>query len=270
MMLAVGLLLPRLLTGAAPSDAVQLSVPRVDYRTNEAGATRAPWIDANGWRITRRPGQTFLYRVSGETAALAAGEAFTYGADALIATDESGRVSFHRMLEFLRAIPSADLTGVADVGVVDDGSAATGELMNLLTRQNLLYKVEKAPDNNIRLNVQLGSAQYPLQEASDPHLLARKIRAQVGDENRSLRIYGSEVVIARLVRNDGQTRIYLLNYSNRAVRGLRVHVRGQYARGEPHVFAVADPHLEDWSRDRDAIEFTVPELNTLAVIDLFP
>jgi hypothetical protein len=270
MMLAVVLLLPRLLAGAAPSDVVNLSVPRVDYRTNEAGATRTPWIDANGWRMSRAPGQTFLYRVSGETAALAAGEAFTYGADALIATDESGRVSFHRMLDFLRAIPSADLSAVADVGVVDDGSAATGELMNLLTRQNLLYKVEKAPDDNIRLNVQLGSAQYPLQEASNPHLLARRIRAQIGDENRSLRIYGSEVVIARLARNDRQARIYLLNYSNRAVRGLRVRVRGRYAKGEPRVFAVTDPHLEDWSLEGDAIEFTVPQLNTLAVIDLLP
>src|SRR6266853_2058753 len=154
MMLAAILLLPRLLSGGVePADAVKMAVPRVQHRINEASATRSPWIDANGWRILRTPNRSFLYRVTGDTAALAAAEAFTYGSDALIATDAAGTAAFGRMLDFLRQIPALNLTPVADFGVVDDGSEATGELMNLLTRQNLLYRVEKAPDKSLRLNI---------------------------------------------------------------------------------------------------------------------
>jgi hypothetical protein len=269
MMLTAILLLPRLLSGSAePPDAVKMAVPRIQHRINEASATRSPWIDANGWRILRTPSQSFLYRVTGDTAALAAAEAFTYGSDALIATDDAGTATFGRMLEFLRQIPPLNLTPVADIGVIDEGSDATGELMNLLTRQNLLYKVERVPDKSLRLNIRVGSKEYPAREASDPSKLAHKIRSQVGDENRSLRLYGSEVVIARLVTNDHRARIYLLNYANFPVRGLRVRIRGAYATGDARVFGVSEAHVNDWTRDGDATEFTLPELNAFAVIDL--
>jgi hypothetical protein len=269
MNLAAILLLPRLLTGSdEPANAVKLGVPHVQYRPNEASATRSPWIDANGWRIIREPGRSFVYHVSGEAAALATAEAFTYGTDALIATDAAGADAYNHMLDFLRQIQPLDVTPVTDFGVVDDKSDAAGELLNLLTRQNLLYKVETAPDRNLRLNVRLGSKEYPSQEANNPNLLTHKIRSQVGDEKRSLRIYGSEVVIARLATNSRQGRVYLLNYANRPVRGLRVRVRGAYAKGEARIFGVTDAQLEDWSRDNDATEFTVRELNAFAVIDL--
>jgi hypothetical protein len=76
-------------------------------------------------------------------------------------------------------------------------------------------------------------------------------------------------VIARLMANSTQARVYLLNYSNRPVRGLRVRVRGVFAKGEPRVFGVSAAHLEDWTPERDATEFTIPEMNAFAVIDLF-
>jgi hypothetical protein len=269
MNVALVLLLPRLLTGdVEPANAVKLVPPRVQYRTNEASATRSPWIDANGWRIIRDPGRSFIYHVTGEAAALATAEAFTYGTDALIATDAAGAGAFNVMLDFLRQIPPLDVTPVADFGVVDDKSDALGELLNLLTRQNLLYKLEAAPDRSLRLNVRLGSKEYPSNELNNPNLLAHQIRSQVGDENRSLRIYGSEVVIARLATNNRQGRVYLINYANRPVRGLRVRVRGAYAKAETRVFGVADAQLEDWTRDGDATEFTVRELNAFGVIDL--
>jgi hypothetical protein len=108
---------------------VRLIGPRVEYRTNEASATRSPWIDANGWRILRDPGRTFVYHVKGETAALAAAEAFTYGAGALISADAPGVDAFARMLDFLKSVPGADLAPVADLGVVDDGSDASGRVV---------------------------------------------------------------------------------------------------------------------------------------------
>src|SRR5258708_34154685 len=213
MMLAAIVLLPGLLTaGAEPKDAIQLTKPGLQCRPNEAWATRRPWVDANGWRIYRAAGRTFVYRTEGDAAALAAAEAFTYGAQALIGTDAAGTEAFGRMLEFLRRIPEAELSAVADIGVVDDGTDPTGELMNLLARQNLLYKVERAPDPKLRVNVPAGV------KAGDPNLLAHQLRAQLSDENRSLRIYGSQVVIARPMANSAQARVYLLNYSNRPLR----------------------------------------------------
>src|SRR5258706_7295053 len=105
--------------GSEPPDAVQLAAPRVQYRANEASATRTPWIDANGWRILRASGRKFVYHAEGAAAALAAAEAFTYGADAAIVTDARGTGPFNAMIEFVRSIPSAELNGIADIGVID-------------------------------------------------------------------------------------------------------------------------------------------------------
>jgi hypothetical protein len=255
------LLLPTLLTGGAeaPSDAVKLIEPRVEYRTNEASATRSPWVDANGWRILRARARSFVYHVQAEAAALAAAESFTYGAAAFISTDAPGEAAFARILAFLKTVPSADLPPVADFGVVDDGSSAAGELMNLLTRMNLLYKMEKSPDRAFHLNVRLGSKE-------NPSVLAHKIRADLGDENRSLRIYGSEVVIGRLVSGPHQARVFLLNYSSRPIQGLRVRVRGAYSKADLRAPQAAQ--VADLSQEGPATEFTIPELHTFAIIDL--
>jgi hypothetical protein len=274
-MLAAALLLPSLLTGGAepPSGAVQLNEPRVQYRNNEASATSSPWIDANGWRILRTPGRSFVYRVKGQTAPLAAAEAFTYGANAFISADAPGADAFGRMLDFLKTISQADLAPVADFGVVDDGSDTTGELLNLLTRMNLLYKIERNSDPRFHVNVRLGTKEYPTEEAQNPSLAAHKIRSQLGDDNRSLRIYGSEVVVGRLMAGPRQGRVFLLNYTGRPVLGLRVRVKGEYAKGELRIPEAANAKLADWTQaDRmengPAAEFTIPELRVFAVIDL--
>lgn len=269
-MLAAALLLPSLLAPGAepPANAVKLNEPKVQYRQNEASATRSPWIDANGWRILRTPGRTFVYHVKGEAGAMAVAEAFAYDTPALVSADAAGADAFNRMVEFLKTIPAADLTPVADFGVVDDGSDATGELLNLLTRMNLLYKIEQSPDRKFHVNVRLGTKEYPMEEAQNPSVAAHKIRSQIGDDNRSLRVYGSEVVIARFLRGPRQGRVLLLNYSARPVLGLRVRVRGAYSKGELKASGMPDAHLADWTPDAPATEFTVPELRVFAVVDL--
>lgn len=256
------LLLPSLLApGAAPpADAVKLNSPRVENRPNEASATTSPWIDANGWRILRSPDRTFSYQVKGEAAALAAAEAFSYGARASISADAVGAIAFGRMLAFLKAVPTLDLQPVADFAVVDDGSDAAGELLNLLTRMNLLYKVVNSADRRFRLNVQ------PRNE--DPSFAAHKLRAEIGDDNRSLRVFGSEVVIARLLSGQGMARVFVLNYAGRPVRGLRVRVRGVYSKGELRAFGSAGSRLADFGADGSGTEFTIPELHAFAVVDL--
>ncbi|PYR53820.1 MAG: hypothetical protein DMF91_27770, partial [Acidobacteria bacterium] len=175
-----------------------LPTPGVTARAGLASPTRSPWIVANGWRFTRHPAMKYVYDVPAGKAALAAAEAFAYGADAAMKIDPADAPNLGAMLTFLEGLPAADLPPIADLAVVDDGSPVTGEVMNLLARRNLLFQVVQAPSVRFRLNIAIGSAAYPRAEASDPSAFALKIRRQLTDEERSLRVYGSEVVIGRL------------------------------------------------------------------------
>ena len=268
MTLLLAALLPALSAAPADADAVKLEVPKVEYRINEASASRSPWIDANGWQILRAPARRYYYDVPAASVALAAAEAFTYGAKADIHTDTAGASIFNRMLQFLREIPERELPAMANIGVIDDGSEDTGELMNMLSRRNLLYRIVTAPDPHLDLNIRLGSKEYPKSEAADPSGLAQKIRAELTDEKRLLRVYGSEVVIARLVGTGDRVRIHLLNYANRPVTGLRVRVIGNYPNWQIAAYDKPDLKLEDFAAADGATEFTVPEMSTYAVIDL--
>jgi hypothetical protein len=268
MTILLAALLPALSVGPADGDSVKLPVPKVEYRINEASASRSPWIDANGWQILRAPARRYYYDVPAASVALAAAEAFTYGAKADIHTDTGGAAIFQRMLQFLREIPERELPTMANIGVIDDGSEDTGELMNMLSRRNLLYRIVTAPDPHLDLNIRLGSKEYPKSEAADPSGLAQKIRAELTDEKRLLRVYGSEVVIARLVGTGDRVRIHLLNYANRPVTGLRVRVIGNYPNWQIAAYDKPDLKLEDFAAADGATEFTVPAMSTYAVIDL--
>ena len=269
MMLLLAAILPALSTGPADAGAVKLPVPKVEYRINEASASRSPWINANGWQILRAPDRRYYYDVPAASPALAAAEAFMYGAKADIHTEPDGVELFNRMLQFLRGIPErGDLPTMANIGVLDDGSPETGELMNLLSRRNLIYRIVTAPDPHLDLNIRLGSEEFPKTEAANPSKLAQKIRAELTDEKRLLRVYGSEVVIARLVGASGRVRIHLLNYANRPVTGLRVRILGDYPNWQVAAYDHPDLKLEDFATADGATEFTVPQLNTYAVIDL--
>ena len=270
----VAAILPAL-AADAPPDAVKLQPPAVEYRQNEASATTSPWIDANGWQIERAPGKHYYYDLSASSklpparvAPLAAAEAFVYGAQAFIHTDQAGTEAFNRMVDFLKTIPRANLPAVADIGVVDDGSDECGELMNLLSRRNLLYEIVPHSDSKLAVNVRIGSKEYPKEDAADPSMLAQKIRSQLGDKHRSLRIYGSEVVIGRLESDGVHARVHLLNYAFRPVVGLRVRVAGSYAHQEIRAFGKPDLKLQDAAATAGATEFTLPELGTYAVVDL--
>lgn len=269
MMLLVAALLPVLAGGASDANgAVKLAVPQVQYRINEASASRSPWIDANGWQILRKPSAHFYYDVPAKAAALAAAEAFAYGAHAAVHTDAGGAAAFKRMVEFLGSLTDLDLPVMANIGVIDDGTGETGELLNLLTRRNLLFRVVTAPDPALPVNVRLGDKNYPKNE--DPNLLAQRIRSELTDEKRLLRLYGSEVVVARLTGSGGRARLHLLNYSNRPVVGLRVRVLGVFPHAAMAAFDKPGARLQDVTTDGGATEFTIGEMSTYAVVDLTP
>ena len=245
-----------------------LAVPGTAPRAGVASPTRSPWVVANGWRFVRQPDKKYVYEVPAGKGALAAAEAFAYGGDAVLKVDAADLKAVGGMLTFLESLPAADLPPIADLAVVDDGSAVTGEVMNLLSRRNLLYQIVKAPPSPFPITIAMGSAEYPAAEAADPSAFAKKIRRQLTDERRSLRVYGSEVVVCRVTGTASQARLHLLNYGGREIEGLRIRLRGEYASGEAYVAGAGRLSLTDQMIADGATEFSVPRLATYAVVDL--
>ena len=244
--------------------------PSLTFNAQISSATRAPWVNQNGWRFLRQSQRSYLYDTKGEGSLLAAAEAFAYGVRTYIRTDQAGLQPLGRMLEFLSGIKDQKINPEVNVGYVDDGSPESGEFMNLLVRRNLLFKVVQQPDPKLDLNVTLGQGDYPRAEAGNPKLLAEKVRAHLTDEKRKLRIYGSEVVIGRLLGNRSAARLFLINYgaAKSPVHGLRIRVRGSYPKVNAVQYGDAPCRLTDVLTESDATEFTLPELGTFAIIDL--
>jgi len=258
----------RLCTDANLGRREALPTPGTTPRPGIASPTRAPWIVANGWRFMRRPLTKYLYDVPAGKAALAAAEAFAYDADAALKIDPADAQAVAEMLAFLAAVPAVDLPPASDFAVVDDGSPLTGEVMNLLARRNLLFAVVQAPAPQYRINVRIGSAEYARAEAADPSAFALKIRRQLTDEQRALRIYGSEVVICRLTAAAGRARLHLINYGGREIEGLRIRLRGAYGGGAARVAGIGPLTLQERAVVGGATEFSLPRLTSYAVIDL--
>ncbi|MGI8961919.1 MAG: hypothetical protein ACR2IV_19605 [Bryobacteraceae bacterium] len=253
-----------------PKQLIRVLTPSVIFRAEEASATRTPWVNSNGWRFLREPKGRFYYEAPDAAAPLAAAEAFTYGANAVIHTDDAGIDPLGKMLAFLQHLGSENLPALVNIGFVDDGSRQSGEFMNLLVRRNLLFGVVKTPDPKSDLTVALGSPQYPRSEAGNPSLLAEKVRSNLTDEKRLLRLYGSEVVVGRLVGDGNRARLYLLNYgaARSPVQGIRIRILGVYPKHDIAEYDRTNARLLDVSTASGATEFTVPELKTFAVIQL--
>ena len=233
-----------------------------------ASATRAPWVDSNGWRFLRNPGGKYLYEPVKGKAALAAAEAFAFGADARLQVAPEDLKPLSGLLAFFRSLPGvAGLVPATNIAVVDSGSKAIPEAINLMVRRNLLCRVVSAPDPAADLNVRIGSPEFPEEEAGNPVAVADKARKLLTDRKRLLRIYGTEVVIGRLYARDGRARLHLLNYSSGSVMGIRVRVRGNYRGVRLTVFGFEGAKAEDVVVQNEAIEFTVPEMGTYAVVD---
>jgi hypothetical protein len=246
----------------------RLVAPRVAGRADVASATRRPWIDANGWRFLRNPAGKFYYDLPAGRAALAAAEAFAYGADAVLKIDPADLEEAGKMLAFLRSLPPDTWSPVADLAVVDDGSPELDEVLNLLARRNLLFRIVPDSGSQLPITIKLGTKEYPKSEAADPSAFAQKIRRLLGDEKRSLRIYGTEVVIGRLTGDGQRARVHLLNYSGREADGLRVRLRGVYGKAEARAFGYDRVTLEDFATADGATEFTIPRMGIYAVAEL--
>jgi len=247
----------------------KLAVPGAAGRPGLAAATGRPWVDANGWQFTRNPTGKFYYELPKGRAALAAAEAFAYNADAILKIDPADLAEIGQMFAFFNSVPASDsLPLLADIGVIDDGSALTGEVMNLLSRRNLLFKPVAAPSTKLRINIKLGSKEYPKTAAADPNEFAQMIRRQITDERRTLRIYGTEVVVARLTGDGNHIRLHLINYGRRNFAGMRIRLRGNYGKGSALVLGQGRVTLDDFVTTTVATEFSIAQMGAYAVIDL--
>jgi hypothetical protein len=265
------------LAAPAPADAASyedIPSPGVRYLPNVARATNVPWIDSNGWRFARGMRKVRYANVPAGSAPLAAAEAFAFNVDAIINPDPKDLEELGQMLRFLKANERPALPVMVNIGVVNSPSPLLNEVLNLLTRRNLLYKVVPAPDRSLDLNVQLGTADFPLEAAANPYEFAARVRAKLGDDRRLVRLYGTSTVMARLTGDQSRARLYLLSFGSRrqqdaGAQAMRVRVQGRY---QPAKFAAyggtPDATVSDVRHPGTTTEFWVPDFNTCAVIDL--
>ena len=177
--------------------------------------TTAPWIDSNGSRFQRGIQKANYAKLPAGSAPLAAAEAFTFNVDAILDPDPSDVEDLGKMLRFLKTHDQPPLPVMANIGVVDDRSPVLGEVLNLLTRSNLLYRVVSAPDRTLDLTLQLGTVDFPREAAANPSDFAARVRAKLGDDKRLVRLYGTSTVVAHLIGDGKQARLYLLSYGGR-------------------------------------------------------
>jgi hypothetical protein len=247
----------------------KLHAPGLAVDMKMASATLDPWVFANGWRFARRNGGSYVYeRLPAGTAVLAGAEASAYGADAVLPIDPADLEEVGRLWAFLREVPLLDLPAIADVGVVDDGSPLVGEVMNLLARRNLLFRTVSAPQPELPVNVTIGTKEYPKEEAADPSAFAKKVRGQLTDEKRSLRVFGSNVVLCRLTGDAARVRLHVLNYGRRQLDSVRVRLRGAYGPGEALVAGRGRVPFADQVVADGATEISLPRMGAYAVVDL--
>ena len=288
---AASSLVPQGLAAAAPTGAEtaafqQVPPPGVRFVPTESQATTAPWIDSNGSRFQRGIQKANYATLPAGSAPLAAAEAFTFNVDAILNPDPSDVEELGKMLRFLKTHDQPPLPVMANIGVVDDRSPMLGEVLNLLTRRNLLYRVVSAPDRTLNLTIQLGTQDFPTEAAANPSEFAARVRAKLGDDNRLVRLYGTSTVIARLTGDGKIARLYLLSYGGRRAQpggapsgqrgqqgqqaqGIRVRLLGRY---QPVRFAAygaaPDAKLIEVEHPGNATEFSVPAFTTSAIIDL--
>jgi hypothetical protein len=256
--------------GAAAAAFQEVPSPGIRFRPNEAQATSAPWIDSNASRFERGVKKAFYGKLPAGSAPMAAAEAFTFNVDAILNPDPADAPELGKMLQFLKAQEQPPMPALANIGVVDDHSAAMGEVLNMLTRRNLLYRVIAGPDPKFDVVVQLGTKDFPKEAAANPSEFAARVRAKLGDDNRLVRLYGTTTTIAHLTGDGKRARLYLLTYGRtRGQQDMRIRLLGRYRPTRFAGYGVAqDAKLTDIENPENTTEFSVPAFNICAIIDL--
>jgi hypothetical protein len=260
---------PRVHTAEVSIDGYErVPPPKIQMRMNEASATTVPWIDSNAWRYMRGLRKALYADLPAGTAPLAAAEAYAWGGDAILEPAPQDAAALKAMLAFLKSIDAPRMPVRANIGMIDDGTPEMAEVLNLLNRRNLLYRVVKEPDPKLDLNIRIGSKQYPRESVKNPSDFAARVREQLSDEKRLIRLYGTYTVLVNLTGEGGRSRLHLVNYSKRPGNDVRVRVLGAYSQVKLAEAADASEAAKDIIVTEGGTEFTVPLLTTYAVVDL--
>ena len=253
-----------------PADFQDAPAPGVRFQPNQAQATTSPWVDSNLWRFQRGLKKANYTKLPAGSAPLAAAEAFAFHVDAILNADPADVPELGKMLAFLNAQDQPALPVMANIGIIDDQSAAMGEVLNMLTRRNLLYRVVPAAVRTLDLTVQLGAPGFPKESALNPSDFAARVREKLGDEKRLVRLYGTNTTIAHFTGDDKRARLVLLSYSRyRTQPGVRVRILGRYKLPKLAAYGTTEGALlTDIDDSGNAIEFSVPQFSTIAIIDL--
>jgi len=244
--------------------------PQLQRRVSEASATTVPWIDSNAWRFQRGLKKALYADLPLGSGPLAAAEGYAWGADLLLEPAPKDAADVGEMLAFITRVNAPRMPTLANLGVVDDGSEEIPEVLNLLSRRNLLYKVIKEEDPKLDLNIRLGSKQFPKDSARNPNDFAARVRERLGDEKRLVRIFNSYSVLTNLTGAGDRRRLHLVNYARLPAKDVRVRVSGVY-----EIVMLADS-ADPAQQARDIViadggtEFTLGRLTTYAVVDLEP
>jgi hypothetical protein len=258
-----------------PADAASypdVPAPSLQPMPNDgyAQVTLAPWVQSNGWRFMRGQQRANYKTIPRQIAPLAAAEAFTFNVDAILNPDPADTPDLNNMLGFLKTHARAPMPVLANIGVIDDGSPAMGEVLNMLIRRNLLYRVVKQPERGLDLTVQVGSRDFPAASLANPSDFAARVREKLTDEKRLVRVFGANTIVARLTGEGNRARLILVSYArNRNHQDIRVTLLGKY---QPAAFALfnapAGTKLVDVSQAGNTTEFTIPAFHTIAIVDL--
>lgn len=247
---------------------VKLDAPGVDYQVNRGGATAAPWVNSNLWRVMKERGKAFVYDVSGPAVPLAVVEGYVSGGKTHLRLKQEDLGAFVSAVRFLREMDGPPLAPRANFGLVDDGSPDMDEVLNLLVRRNLLFDLIRQPGEFHGPVVRIGAGEYTRELASEPYKFAAVVRSKIGDDRRLVRIYGSETTIVRMAGTPEYSRLHLIQYGRRPVPSLRVRVVGRYPRLLVSALGQRLITVQDVAMDDSGTEFTVPEFSTYAVVDL--
>jgi hypothetical protein len=255
----------------------EVPAPALRFRIDNARATRAPWVDSNAWRYFRGLSKANYAKLPAGSAPLAAAEAFMFDVDAVLNPDPKDLGPLQTMLEFLQAQQQPAMPALANIEVVDDGTPTLGEILNLMTRRNLLYRVVPKAQGKLDLTVKIGSKEFSAADAANPYDFAAKVRDALGDDKRLVRLYGTQTTIARLTSDGKRARLCLLEYGaarDRNMGGgpdqtLGVRLLGKYRPVKFAAFGVKDDaKLTDVENPTGTTEFWVPAFTTIAIIDL--
>ena len=253
---------------SVPAGYTKVPPPNLEMHVDVASATSVPWIDSNVWRFLRGVQKALYEAIPAGKSALSAAEAYAFGVDAILEPEAADAEPLGHMISFLKRIDQPPMPALANIAMIDDGSDELGEVMNLMSRRNLLYRVVSKPDPSLDVNVRVGTPEYPRDAVSDPNEFAARVRSQLGDEKRLVRIYNTYTVLAHLNGDGHHVRVHLLNYGRRPALEVRVRVLGAYETVHLADSSDADEKASDVAIQDGGTEFTVRNLATYAVVDL--